>query len=77
MEGEGVEPQGPPSLSRIPPPQPSPIDDVGPQHRDSFSIGSKKRSASKLFDLVHDDFSEFLKSFFDAILFLCKFDSFN
>ncbi len=74
MEGEGVEPQGPPSsLSRNPPPQPSPIDDVGPQHRDCGSIGSKKRSASKLFHLVHDDFSEFLKPFFDAIHFFMQF----
>ena len=63
MEGDGIEHKRPPSsLSRTLPPRLSPIDVVGrlsPQNRDSGGLGSKKRSASQLFNFGGDDFGEF------------------
>ena len=63
MEGDGFEPEKPPSSSSGPPtPHFSPIDAAGrssPQCRESGTLASKKRSASQLFNFGNDDLGAF------------------
>jgi hypothetical protein len=67
MEQDGLEPKMAPSLSRNSSLRLSPIDVAGrssPQNRDNCGLGSKKRSASQLFNFAYDDLGETLCSMF-------------